>query len=115
MDVTALGGLLLGVGAVFGGLMTYLGKRSENAITGYSSLTNDLQEERDGLKVERTELNTKIAELSGLRTADQAEITRLRAERTELNTRLAEQAALRAADQAEIARLRGLIPPGGPL
>ncbi|MEU1474508.1 hypothetical protein [Streptomyces sp. NPDC005760] len=87
MDVTALGGLLLGVGAVVGGLLTYLGKRGENALTGYSSLTNDLQEERD-------RLDRKV---------------------NELNTRLAEQAALRAADQAEIARLRGLIPPGGPL
>lgn len=87
MDVTTLGSLLLGVGAVVGGLLTYLGKRGENAVTGYSSLTNDLQEERD-------RLDRKV---------------------NELNTRLAEQAALRAADQAEIARLRGLIPPGGPL
>ncbi|MFJ6386460.1 hypothetical protein ACIQJT_02505 [Streptomyces sp. NPDC091972] len=86
MDVTALGGLLLGVGAVVGGLLTYLGKRSENAITGYSSLTNDLQEERD-------RLDRKV---------------------NELNAKLAEQAALRAADQAEITRLRALIPPGGP-
>ncbi|WP_329597752.1 hypothetical protein OIE43_18770 [Streptomyces pseudovenezuelae] len=87
MDVTTLGSLLLGVGAVVGGLMTYLGKRGENALTGYSSLTNDLQEERD-------RLDRKV---------------------NELNSKLAEQAALRAADQAEIARLRALIPPGGPL
>lgn len=85
MDFNTLGGLLLGVGAVVGGLLTYLGKRSENAITGYSSLTNDLQEERD-------RLDRKV---------------------NELNTKLAEQAALRAADQAEIARLRASTPPGG--
>jgi uncharacterized protein YlxW (UPF0749 family) len=85
LDATTLGSLLVGVGAVVGGVVAYLGKRSENAITGYSSLTNDLQEERDALKAERTELNAKLAELS----------------------------ALRAADQAEIARLRALIPPGG--
>ena len=66
-------------------MVAFLGKRGENALTGYSSLTNDLQEERDALKAERTELNAKLAELS----------------------------ALRAADQAEIARLRALIPPGG--
>ena len=85
MDATTLGSLRVGVGAVVGGVVAYLGKRGENALTGYSSLTNDLQEERDALKAERTELNAKLAELS----------------------------ALRAADQAEIARLRALIPPGG--
>lgn len=86
MDATTLGSLLVGVGAVVGGVVAYLGKRGENALTGYSSLTNDLQEERDALKAERTELNAKLAE----------------------------QSALRAADQAELARLRALIPPGGP-
>ncbi|KJK40214.1 hypothetical protein UK15_07625 [Streptomyces variegatus] len=85
MDATTLGSLLVGIGAVAASVVAYLGKRGENAVTGYSSLTNDLQEERDALKAERTELNAKLAELS----------------------------ALRAADQAEIARLRALIPPGG--
>ena len=85
MDATTLGSLLVGVGAVVGGVVAYLGKRGENAITLYGSLTNDLQEERDRLDTKVTELNAKIAELS----------------------------ALRAADQAEIARLRALIPPGG--
>lgn len=88
MDVTTLGSLLVGLGAVAAAVVTYLGKRSENALTGYSSLTNDLQEERDNLKTE---------------------LAATRAERDALNTRLAEQAALRAADQAEIARLRALI------
>ena len=85
MDATTLGSLLVGVGSVAAAVVAFLGKRGENALTGYSSLTNDLQEERDALKAERTELNAKLAELS----------------------------ALRAADQAEIARLRALIPPGG--
>ncbi|PZH18749.1 hypothetical protein C1I97_03360 [Streptomyces sp. NTH33] len=81
MDATTLGSLLAGVGAVVGGVVAYLGKRSENALTGYSSLTDNLQEERD-------RLDRKVAELTAA---------------------LAEQAALRAADQAEIARLRALI------
>jgi hypothetical protein len=52
MDWAALGGLLVGVGAVAGGLFTWLGKRGENrvaresmALNGYSSLTDNLQEE----------------------------------------------------------------------
>lgn len=79
MDATTLGSLLVGVGAVVGGLVAFVGKRSENAIVGYSSLTNDLQEERDGLRAERESLNTRLAEQAALRAADQAEIARLRA------------------------------------
>ena len=79
MDVTTLGSLLVGVGAVVGGVVAYLGKRSENALTGYSSLTNDLQEERDRLDRKVTELLAANAEQSALRAADQAELTRLRA------------------------------------
>ncbi|MEU0584597.1 hypothetical protein [Streptomyces sp. NPDC006132] len=79
MDATTLGSLLVGLGAVVGAVVAYLGKRSENAITGYSSLTNDLQEERDRLAAERDALNTRLAEQAALRAADQAEIARLRA------------------------------------
>ncbi|MCM2580436.1 hypothetical protein [Streptomyces meridianus] len=66
MDVTALGGLLLGVGAVFGGVVTFFGKRGENAVSAYSSLTNDLQEERDRLS-DRVDAQAKELErLRGL-------------------------------------------------
>lgn len=70
---TALGALLVGLGGVATAVVTFLGKRSENAITGYSSLTNDLQEERDGLRLQLTEAFAQ-------RAADQAEIMRLRNE-----------------------------------
>lgn len=79
MDATTLGSLLVGIGAVAGGIVAFVGKRGENAITGYSSLTNDLQEERDRLDAKVTELNAKVADISALRAADQAEIARLRA------------------------------------
>lgn len=84
MDVTAIGSLLVGVGAVVGGVVAYLGKRGENAVTGYSSLTNDLQEERDRLDRKVTELLAANAEQSALRAADQAELARLRAENIRL-------------------------------
>ena len=88
MDATTIGSLLVGVGAVVGGLVAYLGKRGENALTGYSSLTDNLQEERDRLDKKVNELTAKVAELGG---------------------QLANVAQLRAADQNEIARLRALI------
>ncbi len=79
MDATTLGSLLVGLGAVVGAVVAYVGKRGENALTGYSSLTDDLQEERDKLTAERDSLNTRLAEQAALRAADQAEIARLRA------------------------------------
>ncbi|MBP5922195.1 hypothetical protein F3K32_18245 [Streptomyces sp. LBUM 1483] len=95
MDLTTIGSLLVGVGAVVGGLVAYLGKRGENALTGYSSLTNDLQEERDRLDKKVTEqaatINTQTTTISTLAAS------------------AAEQSALRASDQAEISRLRALV------
>jgi uncharacterized protein YlxW (UPF0749 family) len=88
VDLTTIGSLLVGVGAVVGGLVAYLGKRSENALTGYSSLTNDLQEERDRLDKKVTELTTTISTMAAS---------------------AAQESSLRAADQAEIARLRALV------
>ena len=88
MDLTTIGTLLLGVGAVVGGLVPYLGKRSENALTGYSSLTDNLQEERDRLDKKVTELTTTISTMAAS---------------------AAQESSLRAADQAEIARLRALV------
>ncbi|KMS65641.1 hypothetical protein ACH49_30875 [Streptomyces leeuwenhoekii] len=79
MDATTLGSLLVGVGAVVGGVVAFVGKRGENALTGYSSLTDNLQEERDRLDSKVTELNAALAEQAALRAADQAEIARLRA------------------------------------
>jgi hypothetical protein len=59
-------------------VVAYLGKRGENAITVYGSLTDNLQEERDRLDAKVTELHKELAEASSLRAADQAEIARLR-------------------------------------
>lgn len=78
MDATTLGSLLVGVGAVVGGVVAYLGKRGENALTGYSSLTDNLQEERDRLDSKVTQMHQELAQAAISRAADQAEIARLR-------------------------------------
>lgn len=79
MDATALGSLLVGAGAVAGAAVAFLGKRGETALTGYSSLTDNLQEERDRLDRKVAEQMLALAQQSAERAADQAEIERLRA------------------------------------
>lgn len=74
---TALGTLLVGLGGLVGGVVAYLGKRGETALTGYTALAGDLKEERDRLQIQVTAL---LAE----RATDQAEITRLRIENARL-------------------------------
>ncbi|SEO83703.1 hypothetical protein [Actinacidiphila rubida] len=79
MNATTLGSLLVGVSGLVGVVVAFVGKRGENAVTGYSSLTDQLQEELASKRAELTEKNAHLAELAMLRGADQAEITRLRA------------------------------------
>jgi hypothetical protein len=84
--VTLVGGLMALVGVLATAAVAYLGKRGENALTGYTSLTDQLQEERTELKQELVQKSVQLAEKdaalaakSEQRAADQAEITRLRA------------------------------------
>ncbi|MGD1224457.1 MULTISPECIES: hypothetical protein [Streptomyces] len=75
---TLFGSLLACAGALGAALVAYLGKRGENALTGYSSLTERLQSERDRLERQVAERDSRIDELATLRQADQTEIARLR-------------------------------------
>ncbi|MGW7247684.1 hypothetical protein [Streptomyces decoyicus] len=79
MDATTLGSVLALVGVLAGAVVAYLGKRSENALTGYSSLTDNLQEERDRLDRKAAEQALALAQQAAERAADQAELARLRA------------------------------------
>lgn len=75
---TLLGSLLAGAGALGAAAVAYLGKRGENALSGYAGLTERLQSERDRLERQVAERDSRISELSSLRAADQWEIARLR-------------------------------------
>lgn len=88
MDAATLGELIAAGAAAIGAVAAYLGKRGENAVSGYSHLTGDLQEERDRLDRKVTQLERQL---------------------TEQNARYADLAQLRSADQAELSRLRGII------
>lgn len=83
--VTLVGGLIALAGVLATAAVAYLGKRGENALNGYNSLTDQLQEELATKKQEivqqATALTAKDATLaakSEQRAADMAEIVRLR-------------------------------------
>lgn len=85
MSATVLGSVLACVGVLATALVGLLGKRSETALTGYTSLTDQLQEERaeqqrqiNELRQQLTERDARIAELAAHRSEDQAEINHLR-------------------------------------
>ncbi|WP_371528364.1 hypothetical protein OG302_22240 [Streptomyces sp. NBC_01283] len=78
MDATTIGSLLVGVGAVVGGVVAYLGKRGENATTRWNTELDQIQEERNGLREQLTARDQKIEQLLEQRVTDQVEIARLR-------------------------------------
>lgn len=77
-DTTLLGSSLACAGALGAAVVAYLGKRGENALNGYSSLTEKLQSECDRLERQVAERDSRIDELTLLHSADQSEIARLR-------------------------------------
>lgn len=78
MDATTIGALLALAGVLSGSVVAYLGKRGENATTRMNSEFDQIQEERDGLRKELGESNTRISALLEQRVTDQVEIARLR-------------------------------------
>ncbi|MGI3229966.1 hypothetical protein ACRJ4B_45785 [Streptomyces sp. GTA36] len=85
MDLTTLGGLLVGIGAIGAAVASYLGKRGENATSRLNTEFDQMQEERDGLRGERdglrlvlAERDARITELLEERLVDQVELARLR-------------------------------------
>lgn len=78
MDATTLGAVLALVGVLSGSVVAYLGKRGENATTRWNSTLDQIQEERDGLRKELADRETRVTALLDQRIADQVEIARLR-------------------------------------
>ena len=78
MDATTIGAVLALAGVMSGSVVAYLGKRGENATTRWNSEFDQIQEERDGLRKELADRNTRIEALLDQRVTDQETITRLR-------------------------------------
>lgn len=80
MDATTLGAVLACVGVVSGSVVAYIGKRGENA----NLLTDQVQEERDGLVRRLAEKDVQIAALEQQRHDYLVKITQLEIENIRL-------------------------------
>lgn len=80
MDATTIGAVLALVGVLSGSVVAYLGKRGENATTRMNSEIDQIQEERDGLRKQVSERDSRIAELLKQQGEDYVALARLRAQ-----------------------------------
>jgi uncharacterized membrane-anchored protein YhcB (DUF1043 family) len=78
LDATTIGALIACVGVVSGSVVAYLGKRGENATTRMNSEIDQIQEERDGLRKQLADRDSRIAELLKQQGDDYVTIARLR-------------------------------------
>jgi phage terminase Nu1 subunit (DNA packaging protein) len=74
LDATTLGAILACVGVLSGSMVAYIGKRGENSVTRFNSVTDQVQEE----------LTRKATELA----AAQAEVTALQQQRRDYLVRI---------------------------
>lgn len=80
MDAATIGAVLALAGVLSGSVVAYLGKRGENATTRMNSEMDQIQEERDGLRKQLAERDTRVAELLKQQGEDYVTIARLRAQ-----------------------------------
>ena len=84
MDATTIGAVLAFAGVLSGSVVAYLGKRGETATTRWNTEFDQIQEERDGLRKELVERDSRITALLERRVEDQEAIARLRVKVIEL-------------------------------
>ena len=73
-----IGGPVAAGAAMYGSRGANRAAREGSAVNGFSSLTNELQEERKEFREERRELRTEVATLKAQLAAEQTESARLR-------------------------------------
>jgi uncharacterized membrane-anchored protein YhcB (DUF1043 family) len=79
LDAATIGAVLALAGVLSGSVVAYLGKRGENATTRMNSEIDQIQEERDGLRTQLAERDSRIAQLLKQQGEDYVTIARLRA------------------------------------
>lgn len=80
MDATTLGALLAFVGVVSGSVVAYIGKRGENGVTRFNSVTDQVQEELNRKSDELTAARTEVGALRQQRHDDLIRMTKLEIE-----------------------------------
>ena len=80
MDAATLGAVLACVGVLSGSVVAYIGKRGENGVTRFNSVTDQVQEERDGLVRRLAEKDVQITALEQQRHDYLVRITHLEIE-----------------------------------
>lgn len=78
MDVATIGALLACVGVVSGSVVTYIGKRGENGVSRFNSVTDQVQEDNAMLREQLSQRDARIVGLLDQRQADLEQITKLR-------------------------------------
>lgn len=73
-----IGGPMAAAGVMYGSRGATRAAREGNAVTGFNSLTDQLQEERAELRTERTELRKDLATVRQELAAERLESARLR-------------------------------------
>ena len=80
MDAATLGAVLACVGVLSGSVVAYIGKRGENGVTRFNSVTDQVQEELIRKTAELTAAQTEIGALRLQRHDDLVRMTKLEIE-----------------------------------
>lgn len=80
MDATTLGAVLACVGVLSGSVVAYIGKRGENGLSRFNSVTDQLQEELIAKRAELAAAQTELARLNLQRHDDLIRVTKLEIE-----------------------------------
>ncbi|WP_020116837.1 hypothetical protein [Streptomyces canus] len=84
MDATTIGTVLASVGVLSTAVVAYIGKRGENRLSRFNSMTDQLQEELGRKTTELAAAQTEVVSLQLQRRSDLIRITQLEIEVTRL-------------------------------
>ena len=78
MDSTTVGAVLACVAGLIGSVVVYVGKRGENDVTRFNSVTDQVQEDNATLREQLAQRDARIGVLMDQRQLDVEQITKLR-------------------------------------